>query len=113
MEEWRSCYWIQPEYTHQFASTASGPAFLGPFLISILLPGIASFFYFPMMRKDSLIPKLRGPFPGLLLFLLFAAFTTDYTFLPQTPLLQLLGQSSPLILLPFSGRAFAVFLLAV
>lgn len=86
MEEWRSCYWTQPERIHQFASAASGPAFLGPFLISILLPSIASFFYSPMIGKDLSITKQMDSFSGLFLLILLVAFTTHYTFLPQTPL---------------------------
>lgn len=101
MEEWRSCYWSQPEYTHQFASTASEQAFLGPFLISILLPGIASFFYSPIMGKD-LITKQRDSFSGLLPLIPLVVFTKDYTFLPQNPFSRLLTQGIFLILLPLS-----------
>lgn len=106
MKEWGSCHWTRPEYTHQFASTASGPAFLGPFLISILLPGTASFFYSPVKGKDLLITKPSGPFPGLLLLMPLAAFTTDYTFLPQTPLPQLLRHGSLPTVLPLSDQPF-------
>lgn len=112
MEEWRSCYWSQPEYTHQFASTASERAFLGPFLISILLPGIASFFYSPIMGKD-LITKQRDPFSGLLLLILLVVFTMDYTFLPQNPFSQLLTQGNFLILLPLFDKPFAFFFLEI
>ena len=88
MGERRSCYWTRPEYTHQFASTASGPASLGPFLISTLPPGIASFFYSPMMGKGWLVTKQTVPATGLLMLNLLAAFTTEDTLPPQTPLPQ-------------------------
>lgn len=58
MEEATSCYRTQLACTHRFASTASEPAFLGPSVTSVLLLGIASFFYSPTIAKDMLVPRV-------------------------------------------------------
>lgn len=109
MEELRSCYWTRLEYTHLFASKASAPAFLGPFLISILLPGIASFFYFPMMGKDLLIIKQRGALPRAPPAHPRGSFHHWLSFFPRPSLPQHLWQSSLSILLPISGKPFGFF----